>query len=115
MRYTQSERLDIGKEIVTGKISVGDATTKYGISLRTAQLYARQYREKHDIPSPAKSSSMKVSDFDIEAYQAMSKDELINELIKAKVNEARAKKGYEAKGVGADKEFISLNSKNSKL
>ena len=57
---------------------------------------------------------MNVSDLDIEAYQAMSKDELINELIKAKVNEARAKKGYEVKGVGADKEFISLNSKNSK-
>ena len=113
--YTYDERLAIGKEIATGKITTYEAAEKYGIGLSTAQLYARQYREKHDIPSPAKSSSMKASDFDIETYQAMSKDELINELIKAKVNEARAKKGYEVKGVGADKEFISLNSKNSKL
>ena len=40
--------------------------------------------------------------------------ELIEELIKAKINEARAKKGYEVKGVGQNKEFISLNNKNSK-
>ena len=44
----------------------------------------------------------------------MTKEELINELILAKINEARAKKGYEVKGVGSSKEYISLNSKNSK-
>ncbi len=44
----------------------------------------------------------------------MSKDELINELIRAKANEARAKKGYEVKGDGASKEYISLNNRNSK-
>ena len=38
----------------------------------------------------------------------------INELIKAKANELRAKKGYEVKGAGANKEFISLNNKNTK-
>jgi transposase len=44
----------------------------------------------------------------------MSKAELINELIKAKVNEARAKKGYQVKGDGPNKEYSSLNNKNSK-
>ena len=34
--------------------------------------------------------------------------------VKEKANELRAKKGYEVKGVGADKEFIPLNNKNSK-
>ena len=52
--------------------------------------------------------------FDLEDYQSMSKEQLIEELIKAKINEARAKKGYEVKGVGQNKEFISLNNKNSK-
>ena len=51
---------------------------------------------------------------DIETYMSMSKEELINELILAKANELRAKKGYEVKGTGANKEFIPLNSKNSK-
>ena len=51
---------------------------------------------------------------DIEAYQTMSKEELINELIKAKANELRAKKGYEVKVDGANKEFIIINRRNSK-
>ena len=51
---------------------------------------------------------------DIEAYMAMSKEELINELILSKANELRAKKGYEVKGVGANKEFVPLNNKNLK-
>ena len=46
--------------------------------------------------------------------KAMTKEELINELIRAKVNEARAKKGYEVRGDGTNKEFISLSRKNSK-
>ena len=54
------------------------------------------------------------SNADIDAYMAMSKEELINELIISKANELRAKKGYEVKGVGSSKEYISLNSKNSK-
>ena len=48
------------------------------------------------------------------AYEDMSKEELIDELIKARTNEERAKKGYTVKGVGANKEFIPLNRKNTK-
>jgi transposase len=62
-------------------------------------------------PSKARQAS---SDYDIEAYMAMSKEELIDELIRAKVNEARAKKGYEVKGDGASKEYSSLSNKNFK-
>jgi transposase len=47
-------------------------------------------------------------------YQSMTKEQLIEELIKSKINEARAKKGYEVKGDGQNREFISLNNKNSK-
>ena len=44
----------------------------------------------------------------------MSKEDLIKELVIAKANELRAKKGYEVKGAGANKEFIPINNKNSK-
>ena len=44
----------------------------------------------------------------------MSKEELINELIIAKANELRAKKGYEVKGAGSNKEYSILNNKNTK-
>ena len=43
-----------------------------------------------------------------------TREELIDELILAKANELRAKKGYEVRGVGANKEFIFLNNENSK-
>ena len=47
-------------------------------------------------------------------YEAMSKEELIQELVRAKIVEARLKKGYEVKGAGAQKEFAPLDSKSTK-
>ena len=44
----------------------------------------------------------------------MTKEELILELVKARIAEARLKKGYEVRGAGADKEFIRLDNKNTK-
>ena len=44
----------------------------------------------------------------------MTKEELIQALILSKANELRAKKGYEVKGVGQKKEYITLNNKNLK-
>ena len=47
-------------------------------------------------------------------YENMTREELIQELVLAKINEARAKKGYEVKGVGVEKEYIVYDSKNTK-
>ena len=41
----------------------------------------------------------------------MTKEELISGLIIVKANELRAKKGFEVKGAGANKEYIMLNNK----
>ena len=49
-----------------------------------------------------------------EEYSSMSKEELLEELMQSKIREARLKKGYMVKGVGADKEYILLGSKNTK-
>ena len=42
------------------------------------------------------------------------REELIRELVLSKINEERAKKGYEVKGVGAEKKYIKYVSKNIK-
>ena len=55
------------------------------------------------------SSSSEMAD-----YENMTREELIQELVLAKINEARAKKGYEVKGVGVEKEYIVYDSKNTK-
>ena len=44
----------------------------------------------------------------------MDEEELIDEVIKARVETERAKKGYAVKGGGPEKEFISLSNSNSK-
>ena len=44
----------------------------------------------------------------------MSKEELIQELVRAKIIEARAKKRIRGEGAGAQKEFAPLDSKSTK-
>ena len=124
MKYTKDQRIDIGRRVFTHEISRLEAITKYDICSTSLDKYIREYKIANGIPTeqqpdgtlhsnPAHSVLQNLP-IDIEAYKAMSKEELIDELIRAKVNEARAKKGYEVKGVGASKEFISLNNKNTK-
>ena len=50
----------------------------------------------------------------LEEYESMTKEELILELVRSKIREARLKKGYEVKGDGAEKVFIPLSSKSTK-
>ena len=121
MKYTKEKRLDIGRRIFTQEITYKEAMEIYGLSESAAHKYLADYKRVNDLPvrtqSPPKQKPQKkntCSDPDIETYMSMSKEELINELIKAKANELRAKKGYEVKGDGANREYISLNDKNSK-
>ena len=122
MKYTKEERIDIGRQVYTHEITHKDAEVKYGVVRSCIDRYIQDYKIANGILTGSRSCGSdspvlvnKASQpFDIEVYKAMSKDELINELIQAKVNEARAKKGYEVKGDGANKEYISLNNRNSK-
>ena len=119
MKYTLEERLEIGRRLYTHEINCKEAMEQYDIGRSTAQKFLTDYKKANSIPIDINKSPIPtVRDAttpDIDAYMAMSKEELINELILAKANELRAKKGYEVKGVGANKEFISLSSKNTKL
>ena len=87
--------------------------------LRTAQyIYwcknffppPKHERRKEAIPIARGKSTVPT----FEDYESMTKEELIQEIIRAKINEERAKKGYAVKGVGAQKEYILLDSRNTK-
>lgn len=103
------------------EITYKEAMARYDISESCAHKYMTDYKKANGIPlkqsggrkdtAPLLQSSASP---DLETYMTMSKEELINELILAKANELRAKKGYEVKGVGANREYISLNSRNTK-
>ena len=126
MKYTHEERIDIGRDIYTSGMSCADAMAKYKLSHGSVERYVSMYKAENGIkgtrslscenPAPKQLSKARqaTSDYDIESYKAMSKEELIDELIRAKVNEARAKKGYEVKGDGVNKEYSSLSNKNFK-
>ena len=120
VKYTKEERLDIGRRVYAGELTEIEAQQEYRIGRTCVQNYVYQYKVANGIPTKKlnqKNGQMKAlpqDGIDISVYEAMSKEELIEELIRAKVNELRAKKGYEVKGDGANKEYISLNNKNTK-
>jgi len=117
MKYTKEQRLDIGRRIYDGEITKYDAADQYDISHQTARDYMRLYRNEYHLP-PKRGCTSSGDTFvrktapepnNLEAYESMSKEELIQELIKARITETRLKKGYEVKGDGS---VIHYSSKN---
>lgn len=123
MKYTKKERLDIGKRVYDGEINKYQAAAEYDISEQTARNYMRQYRFANGLPAKEsgariqrEDSSPKLATEDpgLEEYESMTKEELIQELVRSRIREARLKKGYEVKGDGPEKVFIPLSNKNTK-
>ena len=122
MKYTKEQRLNIGKQIYENKLTKYEASIQYRIGINTAREYMRLYRDSNNLLPKNKSldnidfikGSTRSTKFDLSDYKLMTKEELIKELVKSKVNELRLKKGYTVEGVGADKVFIPLNNKNIK-
>ena len=119
MKYTKEQRLDIGRRIYDGEITKYDAAQQYDISHQTARDYMRLYRNENHLPPKQGHPSNGGTSIqkpvpepnNLEAYEAMSKDELIQELVKARIAEARLKKGYEVKGDGS---IIHYSNKNTR-
>ena len=105
MKYTREERLDIGRRIYSGEISRYEAAEQYGISEQTARDYMRLYRDVNQLPPKSGKKAIPAPSFQkapagMEDLQSMTKEQLIQELVKARIAEARLKKGYEVKGDG---------------
>ena len=78
------------------------------------------YRDTHNLPPEngrrknsttiAKSSpSIEVKQRNLEEYESMTKEELIQALVQARIVETRLKKGYEVKGDGSVIHYTSKN------
>lgn len=119
MKYTKEQRLDIGKKIYTREITVAQASEQYEVNLYTARDYMRLFRDINDLPpldsdSEIQNSSIKSKHTTLDELGRLSKQQLIAEVIKARIEAERAKKGYEVEGGGQTKEFITSKKKNSK-
>ena len=122
MKYNKEQRLLIGREIYSHEITISQAAEKYGITISqaaekyginryTARDYMREYRDINNLEpmSDGKEELIILKEKKISKYEDlkdMTKEQLINEVIKARVGEERAKKGYIVKGGGQEKEFI---------
>ncbi len=119
MAYSKEQRLQIGKEIYTHEITIREAAEKYKVNRYTARDYMREYRDLNQLePMSDTKEEFKILKSKrrakYEDLQEMSREQLIDEVIKARVAEERAKKGYIVKGGGQDKEFITSKDANLK-
>ena len=117
VKYTQEERLDIGRRIYEGEMTRYQAAEVYGINDQTARNYMRMYRDANQLPAKrGKKATVKAPSFqnapaNMDELESMSKEQLIQELVKARIAEARLKKGYEVKGDGT---VILYGNRNTK-
>ena len=106
MKYSKDERLDSGRQIYDGELSRYQAAEEYDISPNTARDYMRLYRDENHLPPKRTvkmtihAPSFRAAPADMEELESMTKEQLIQELVKARITEARLKKGYEVKGDG---------------
>ena len=116
MKYMKEQRLDIGRRIYYSEISRYEAAEEYGISEQTARNYMRMYRDVNRLPPKRGQRSISALSFkeepaELDELKSMTKEELIQELIKARITEARLKKGYEVKGDGTVILYASKTTK----
>lgn len=116
MKYTKEQRLDIGRRIYYSEISRYEAAEEYGISEQTARNYMRMYRDVNRLPPKHGQRSIGALSFkkepvELDELKSMTKEKLIQELIKARITEARLKKGYEVKGDGTVILYASKTTK----
>ena len=126
LNYSKEERIEIGRKIHESGISNLKAAELFGIAEESARRYRILYEESAGIPHNSSTlhkgnvsvsgitTSLSPKQLDSIDYSSMTKEELIQELMEARIREERLKKGYMVKGVGAEKEFIPLDSKNIK-
>ena len=113
------QRLLIGREIYTHEITISQVAEKHGINRYTARDYMREYRDINNLEpmSDEKEELIILKEKKISKYEDlkdMTKEQLIDEVIKARVGEERAKKGCIVKGDGQEKEFIISEDASSK-
>lgn len=119
MHNTRSENLDIARRYVNGELTPTEAQKMLGVTRNGIYYWANEYRRSigETVPTKPRNSAIReevAGTDELNRLSSLSREQLIDEVIRAKVGEARAKKGYEVKGGGASREYVSLSSKNTK-
>lgn len=112
-KYSKEKRNEIGKRIFDGELTVYEAAAEYNVNFYTARDYFRAYKatlmEKTLMASGR--DGPRVTPAEIKRYETFTRDQLIEEIIKERVENERLKKGYRLKGGGRRLDFEILESR----
>ena len=113
--YSCEEKLRVVLEVIENHKSSGQVSKEEGIEGGTIRRWVRQYN-KDGIDALNNKHRNKGNRFSAlhRAKNLSETDRLELTIEKLRVENERLKKGYIVKGVGADKEFVTLKDLNSK-
>jgi len=115
--YTDEEKFKIVQDHLNNHISIRACSTKYKVAVTSIVMWLRAYRRngKEGLKSQIGKKRGKGKGRPVGTLKPRTTiEELEKENIKLKVEIERLKKGYLTKGVGAEKEFVSINNRNFK-
>lgn len=115
--YTDDEKFEIIKDHLNNQISIRACATKYDIAPTSLVIWLRAYREngKEGLKSQIGKKRGLGKGRPIGTVKPRTTiEELEKENLKLRIEVERLKKGYLTKGVGVKKEFITINSWNTK-
>ena len=100
MKYTREQRLDIAKRVYYGELTVEEAAVMYQLNPSSVKGYLRLYRAETGLPPRMRRKKTgnvtqpieAPNDTSLKEYESMSKEEFIDALVMARINEARLKK-----------------------
>lgn len=100
MKYTKEQRLDIAKHVYDGELTIAEAAVKYDLNPSSVKGYLRLYRAEMGLPPRSRRKKSKSitqpvenpKDSSLKDYESMTKEELIDALVMARINEARLKR-----------------------
>lgn len=106
MKYPLEKRLDIGREVYEHELTAKEAAIKYDLNIYTIRDYKKLYLSEKISCSDdhcnesSKPLIIKNTTVNLERLKSMSKDELINEAIKDKIQIERLKKTTKYRRMG---------------
>ena len=117
---SKEKKLQIGKAVHEHELTYEEAMKKYDISFPSVSNCVRDYRVSIGVLrirprfNEKETSTIRENNIELDYLNNLSKEQLIDEVIKAKIGEARAKKGYKVRGGGRSKEFVTTLKENTK-
>jgi len=95
MKYTKEKRMEIARRVYDGEITTAAAGVNYELNPSSVKGYLRLYREVNGLPPKREHNSsispahiVKEKDPSLKEYEAMSREELVDALVIARINEA---------------------------